>query len=220
VAFGTVTQGPQVPGPPAYAAVVSAQRDSAADVALLPPPFQQAAMRLPFPVGEAWQVIQGWDNASGSHHGAASFAADFILAGHPQSDTRGKPIYAAAAGAVAETRNDRDSCSGYPASYVMVQHAPDEIGAYLHFVKGSVAVAANHVVAAGDLLAEAGDTGNTGCGVYHLHFALHTLPESQAAVLVTFPGAISDYDVSTNRGSTWQAVARGAPKNGDWVRSR
>jgi murein DD-endopeptidase MepM/ murein hydrolase activator NlpD len=219
VNFLTLTPGPQMPGTPAYTAVVSQGRDNAADALLLPPPFQQTTMRLPFPVGEAWQVIQGWDNPSGSHHGPASFAWDFILAGHPQSDTKGKPIYAAGPGTVVETRNDRDSCSGYPASYVMIQQAPSEIGAYLHFIKGSVAVSANQVVSGGDFLANAGDTGNTGCGAYHLHFALHTLPESQAGVLVTFPGAFSNYEVSTDGGSTWQAVARGVPKNGDWVRS-
>jgi len=219
VSFLTVTPGPQIPGTPAYAALVSQQRDSAADAPLLPPPFQQTTMRLPFPVGEAWQIIQGWDNPSGSHHGPASFAWDFILAGHPQSDTNGKPIYAAGPGTVVETRNDRDSCSGYPASYVMVQQAPSEIGAYLHFIKGSVAVAMNQVVASGDFLANAGDTGNTGCGAYHLHFALHTLPESQAGVLVTFPGAFNNYEVSTDSGGTWQAVQRGVPKNTEWVRS-
>ncbi len=170
VSFLTLTSGPQIPGTPAYATVVSQQRDSLADAPLLPPPFQQTTMRLPFPVGEAWQVIQGWDNPSGSHHGPASFAWDFILAGHPQSDTQGKPIYAAGPGTVVETRNDRDSCSGYPASYVMIQQAPSEIGAYLHFIKGSVAVAANQVVVGGDFLANAGDTGNTGCGAYHLHY--------------------------------------------------
>jgi murein DD-endopeptidase MepM/ murein hydrolase activator NlpD len=217
--FLTATAGPQMPGLPAYATVVSDQRDDTADAPLLPPPFQQAFMRLPFPVGEAWQVIQGWDNPSGSHHGPASYAWDFILAGHPQSDTNGKPIYAAGAGSVVETRNDRDSCSGYPASYVMVQHAPSEVGAYLHFIKGSVAVSQTQVVGFGDFLANAGDTGNTGCGAYHLHFALHTLPESQAGVLVTFPGAFNNYEVSTDGGGTWQAVQRGVPKNGDWVRS-
>jgi murein DD-endopeptidase MepM/ murein hydrolase activator NlpD len=219
VSFQTLTAGPQIPGPPAYATVVSEQRDSVADAALLPPPFQQTTMRLPFPVGEAWQVIQGWDDPAGSHHGPASFAWDFILAGHPQSDTNGKPIYAAGPGTVVETRNDRDSCSGYPASYVMIQQAPSEIGAYLHFIKGSVAVVKDQVVSGGAFLANAGDTGNTSCGAYHLHFALHTLPESQAGVLVTFPGAFSNYEVSTDGGSTWQAVARGVPKNGEWVRS-
>src|SRR5262249_32733267 len=120
VSFLTLTQGRQVPDTPAHMEVVSDLRDNASDSALLPPPFQQTLMRLPFPVGEAWQVIQGWDNPSGSHHGAASFALDFILAGQPQSVTNGKPIYAAGPGTVIETRNDRDSCSGYPASYVMI----------------------------------------------------------------------------------------------------
>jgi murein DD-endopeptidase MepM/ murein hydrolase activator NlpD len=219
VSFRTLTSGPQIPGTPAYTALVSHQRDNVADAALLPPPFQQTTMRLPFPVGEAWQVIQGRDDAGGSHHGPASFALDFILAGHPHFDTRGKAIYAAGPGTVVETRNDRDSCSGYPANYVMIQQAPSEIGACLHFVKGSVAVAVNQVITGGDFLASAGDAGNTSCGAYHLHFGVHTLPESRAAVLVTFPGAFSNYEVSTDSGNTWQAVTRGVPKNGEWVRA-
>jgi murein DD-endopeptidase MepM/ murein hydrolase activator NlpD len=219
VSFLTVTPGAQFPGLPAYTEVVSEDRNNAAEAALLPPPFQQAVMRLPFPAGEAWEVVQGWDDPTISHSGPASFAWDFILAGLPQSATNGKPIYAAARGPVVETRNDRDSCSGYPASYVMVEHAPVEIGAYLHFVKGSVAVADTQVVSAGDFLANAGDTGNTSCGAYHLHYALHTLPESQAAVLVTFPSAFNNYEVSTDLGASWQKVVRGIPKDGEWVRA-
>ena len=58
MSFLTFTPGPQFPGVPVYTEVVSEDRNNAADAALLPPPFQQAVMRLPFPVGEAWQVVQ------------------------------------------------------------------------------------------------------------------------------------------------------------------
>ena len=88
----------------------------------------------------------------------------------------------------------------------MVEHAPVEIGAYLHFVKGSVAVTDTQAVAVGDFLANAGDMGNAPCGAYHLHYALHTHPESQAAVLVTFPSAFNNYEVSTDLGGSWQKV--------------
>jgi hypothetical protein len=217
VSFRTRTAGPVIPGEPASVSLVSELRDNAADAQHLPPPFQQVSMRLPFPVGEAWGVIQGWDNSLGSHHGAASFAWDFILAGHPVSATEGKAIFAATPGVVEETRNDRDSCSGFPANYVMVQHAPSEIGAYLHFVKGSVAVAEGQALASGDYLADAGDTGNSSCGFHHLHYALHDLPESQAGALVTFPAAFSNYEVYGNGG--WQLVRRGVPRLGELVRA-
>ena len=220
VTFDTLTQGNVLPHIPAYKSLVSQLRDSAFDAKLLPPPFQQTALQLPFPAGEAWQVIQGWDSpsASDSHNGVASFCWDLMLAGQPQSATKGKPIFAAAGGTVDETRNDRDSCEGFPSSYVMIEQAPEEIGAYLHFVKGSVEVNQNDVVAAGTKLAEAGDTGNSGCDGFHLHFSLHTAPESQAGTLMTFPAAFSNYEVSTDQGQTWTLVERGVPKLGEWIR--
>jgi hypothetical protein len=219
VNFRTLTTEPVIPGKPAFVSPVTQLRDSTLDRYLLPAPFQQSPMRLPFPVGEAWLVTQGWDNPFGSHRGAASFAWDFILAGHPPSATYGKAIFAAAPGFVAETRNDRDSCSGFPANYVMVQHALSEIGAYLHFVRGSVAVAESQALTGGDYLADAGDTGNSLCGFHHLHYALHDLPESQAGGLVTFPGAFTNYEVSIDRGNTWRLVQRGVPRQGQWVRA-
>ena len=189
------------------------------DAALLPPPFQQRSMRLPFPVGEAWSVVQGWENPTGSHHGAGSFSWDLILAGQPQSATEGKPIFSAAPGVVVETRNDRDSCVGYPSSYAMVEHAPEEIGSNLHFIMGSVAVTEDQVIGGGEHLGDAGDTGNSPCDAFHLHYSLHNKPESQASVLVTFPSAFNNYEVSKDLGQTWTFVDRGIPQNLDWVRS-
>lgn len=218
VDFLTATPGPVMPGQPSYIALVSALRDNTLDETFLPPPFQQAPLRLPFPPGEAWQVSQGWENTSISHHGPAAFAWDFILAGQPVAATDGKPIYATTPGVVIETNNERDSCEGYPASYVMIEHAPEEIGAHLHFTKGSVAVNDGDTLFAGDYLATASDTGNTCCGCYHLHFALHTLPESQAYAVLTFPAAFSNYEVSTDAGQTWTHVDRGIPLEGEWVR--
>jgi murein DD-endopeptidase MepM/ murein hydrolase activator NlpD len=219
VTLKTKTPGTVMPGRPAYTALVSHNRNSAFDAKFLPVPFQQKSMRLPFPKGEAWEVVQGWDNLGGSHKGAASFCWDFILAGKPTLATNGKPIHAAAGGKVVEIRNDRDSCAGAPASYVMIEHAPVEIGAYLHFVKGSVVVNKDEMVVTGKRLANAGDTGNAPCGGFHLHYSLHTLPESQSGTLVTFPSAFNDYDVSTDKGATWNHVDRGVPKFGEWVRN-
>jgi murein DD-endopeptidase MepM/ murein hydrolase activator NlpD len=222
VTFKTLTTGPVLPDIPAYKSLASQLRDSAFDAKLLPHPFQQTVMKLPFPAGEAWAVIQGYDNPNGSHNGAGDFCWDFILAGQDQSKTSGKPIFAAAGGTAIETKNDQDKC-GDPslfANYVMIQQAPTEIGAYLHFQLGSVKIAKNQTVVAGDELAKAGDTGNTGaCGGFHLHFALHTAPESQRGTLITFPSAFNDYEVSTDNGATWGHVTRGVPQNGEWVRN-
>lgn len=202
-----------------FAAIVSLARDDANDAGLLPTPGPHATMRLPFPAGEAWEVGQGWGNASGSHNGRAAFAWDFHLAGQPASATDGKPFYAAAPGLVMETNDGAVCDAGWPANYVMVEHAPDEIAAYLHAVAGSLAVTVGQNVSAGTHLADAGDTGNTSCGSYHLHFSLHNRPESQANVLVTIPAVFSNYQVSHDDGATWSPVTLGVPEVDDWVRN-
>ena len=220
VTFEKITPGTVLPHMPAFKSLVSEKHDSAFDAKLLPPPFQQVEMQLPFPAKEAWFVLQGNDDAGGSHNGAASFSWDFTLAGKPQSETEGKPIFAAAAGKAVETRNDRDSCSGFPSSYAMVEQAPEEIAGYLHFVMGSVEVNTNDAVTTGQKLGKAGDTGNVAqCDAFHLHFSLYPVPESQAATLVTFPAAFSNYEVSTDDGQTWTLVKRGIPQQGEWVRN-
>jgi len=201
-----------------HAALVSQTRDSAIDEKFLKFPNNQVSLRLPFPNGEAWLVGQGWQGTA-SHHERAAFAWDFSLAGKPPSDTNGKPYYAAAPGPVVEVEDNRTSCSGYPANHVDVRHAPDEIGVYLHHVRNSAAVSVGQNVTAGTKLANTGDTGNTGCGSYHLHFALHNKPESQAGDLVTIPATFENYEVSTDNGATWQLVKKGIPKQGEWVRN-
>jgi hypothetical protein len=55
---------------------------------------------VPLPDGEQWFVIQGFDDAGGSHKGYASFCLDLDLAGRPQSDSNGHPFYAASPGKV------------------------------------------------------------------------------------------------------------------------
>jgi len=199
-------------------ALVSQTRDSAADLKFMKFPNNQVALTLPFPKGEAWKVSQGWQGSI-SHHGRAAFAWDFVLAGKPVADTKGKPFYAAAGGPVIELRTDRDSCSGWPANHIDVEHAPDEIGVYLHFIKNKASVGLNQNVVTGTKLAETGDTGNTGCGNYHLHFALHNMTESHAGNLVTIPATFENYEASTDNGAHWSKVVKGIPKQDEWVRN-
>jgi murein DD-endopeptidase MepM/ murein hydrolase activator NlpD len=224
VTFKTLTPGTVLPTIPAHKVLISAARDNAFDAKLYPLPFQQTVMHLPFPKGEAWNVIQGYDDSTSSHNGAASFSWDFVLAtkDNDQSKTNGKPIVAAAGGKVIDTFNTQNKCPkpAWPANYVMIEQAPVEIAAYLHFVLGSVKVNTGDTVATGASLAKAGASGNVGsCTGYHLHFALHTESESQAATLVTFPAAFSDYEVSDDQGETWSHIDRGVPKKGEWVRN-
>ncbi len=216
VTHRTITAAGTVNSQYPHTMLVSQQRDSATDVKFLLAPNNQVALHLPFPAGEAWVVGQGW-GGSASHYGRANFAWDFNLPNG--AETKDKPYYPASPGMVIELKDDRTSCSGWPANHVDVQHAPGEIGVYLHHVKGSAAVGLNSNVVLGKKLANAGDTGNTCCGCYHLHFALHNLGESQAAVLVTFPAAFENYEVSTDNGNSWSKVVRGIPKKDEWIRN-
>jgi murein DD-endopeptidase MepM/ murein hydrolase activator NlpD len=225
VNFVNLTKGSVTPHPAARPVRISDGHDAQADNASLPnllPPVQQVDLQLPIPLGESWMVIQGWQGTL-SHNGRAAFALDLSLAAEgssPQNTvaTLNRQVFAAAPGKVVQTRNDRTSCEGWPANYVMVEHAPEEVGAYLHFVKGSVAVKSGDGIAAGAYLARAGDTGNTVCKIFHLHFGLHNKPESEADTLVTIPAAFSNYLVSDNRGQSWRHVVRGSPLEKQWLR--
>jgi murein DD-endopeptidase MepM/ murein hydrolase activator NlpD len=219
VVYQTITSAGTVVSKFPHTQLVSQARDNANDEKFLKFPNNQVSLRLPFPMGEAWVVGQGWQGFSGkgSHNGRAAFAWDFDLAGKPKTDTNGKPFYAAAPGPVVEVKDD-STCGPVPVNHVDIRHAVDEIGVYLHHVKGTAAVSVGQTVAVGTKLANTGDTG-TGCGNYHLHFALHNKPESQAGDLVTIPATFENYEVSTDNGATWQPVVKGIPKEGQWVRN-
>lgn len=199
-----------------HTALVSQARDNTSDEKLMKFPNNQVSLTLPFPKAEIWMVGQGWQGTI-SHSGRAAFAWDFNL---PTDSTNGKPYYATAAGPVIELKDDRTCCGcGWPANHIDVRHAPDEIGVYLHHVKDTAAVSLNQNIVVGMKLANAGDTGNAGCGSYHLHFALHNKPESQAGDLVTIPATFENYEVSTDNGASWSLVKKGIPKQGEWVRN-
>src|SRR5205807_1309798 len=98
------TSGPQTPKPltrrldtrrtRARPEVASLDRDHRADAKLLDVPDPKARMQLPFPVDEAWEVIQGVDQPGGSHNSYAAFCWDFVLAGRPAAESKGLPLHA------------------------------------------------------------------------------------------------------------------------------
>jgi hypothetical protein len=196
---------------------VSTTRDGAADLALAP--FGPVApLVLPFPPGEAWEVVQGFDDPLQSHRGYAAFAWDFALAGRPRGETNGRPFLAAAPGTV-EGVVDRHG-SGPPSwNYVSVRAAAGQVCDYLHLVQGSAQVAAGDQVVLGQALGAVGDSG-VAPDNDHLHLAVTTLGEAARGTpgYVTIPASFGGYEASDDAGQTWQAVARGVPVRGQWVR--
>ncbi len=100
-------------------------------------------MTLPFPPGEAWYVIQGYDDAAGSHKGYASFCWDFSVAGHPQggiypNGSNGAPFYAAAPGRVVTVVESGVSGTSNSSNLVEVEQASGEISGYLHLQQNIV----------------------------------------------------------------------------------
>jgi hypothetical protein len=211
---------------PAAAVMVSADRNNATDAAALPLPFQQTALKLPFPTNQTWYVIQGINNdaPNASHSGYASFCWDF---GRVAGETKGQPFFTAAPGVVeginqnnANKTDDAGNCIFIPSvNFISVKQAEDEFADYLHLIKGSAAVKVSDSVALGRELAKTGDVGAS-CGAYHLHFAVTNLGEhrSDRSGFVTYPVAFSDYWASDDRGSTWRYVPRGIPQPGQWLR--
>ena len=197
---------------------VSPARDNAADAQQLPLP-PTALLHLPFPEGEEIFIIQGYDQpAGGSHAGRAAFCWDFMLAGHPQSDSNGVAFRAAAPGAVNFVT--QDATSGGQTNFMTIKDADHEFGDYLHLRQNSAVVSAGDAVGFGQHLADIGDTG-VAVGAYHLHFATTNLGESNknaGGQFVTVPAPMCNYEVSDDQGQTWREVIRGIPSNGQWVR--
>lgn len=198
----------------------SANRSSSADARLLPLPERHREMDLPFPPGEAWFVIQGYDDSSQSHMGYASFCWDFRIADQPQQGaypkgSDGAPFYAAAPGTVVTALESSGPGTGNTSNLVEIQQGPSEICGYLHLQKDKADVHHNDHVRMGQKLGLVGDTG-TNVGAFHLHLATTDKTDGSPG-FVTFPVTFSDYQRrDTTNG--WANVQRGMPKRGDVIR--
>jgi len=198
--------------------------DDVIDVNILPLPTAHRTMQLPFNKGEEWVVIQGVDEAGGSHRDYASFCWDFSIANKPQRNnwplgTAGAPIKASAPGRVVTVKQDKTSGES-PSNLIEIQHGQGEVCAYLHIQKNSAKVQVNDNVLNGQWLAGTGDVG-AAQGANHIHIAVTDKPESPNNGFVTFPVAFTNYQVklpSITGNSKWITVARGMPKKGQVIR--
>lgn len=119
---------------------------------------------LPFPVGKTYTLFQGYcpPNPTWGHHNW--FAFDFDL-------SIGDTITAARAGVVStvvESNVDGNNVLG--ANVVYIRHSDGTIGAYVHLTHDGALVSVGDVVAQGDPIGLAGNTGLSSGP--HLHFAV------------------------------------------------
>ena len=116
-----------------------------------------------------------------------TFAYDFDHA-------MGDPVTAARAGRVTRTTNDfpdDGNAANAGGNSVWILHTDGTIAAYFHLNQGSVMVAVNQVVAAGDMLGLAGNSGASSGP--HLHFQVfetNTSFNNDDAVPITFSNAV------------------------------
>ena len=201
-------------------ATASSQRLDVDDAKLFMLPTQHQLMDPPFPLGEPWFVIQGYDDPTQSHTGYASFCWDFDIADQSQGGaypdgSDGAPFYACAPGEVVTALETHVSGTSNDANLIEIQQASKEICAYLHLRKNSAIPHVTDHITMGKKLALVGDTG-ANVGAFHLHLAVTDMPDGTSG-FVTFPVTLCDYEVRKPNGN-WHIVQRGVPEQGQVLR--
>lgn len=176
--------------------------NSAADAAKLPLPANGVPAVLPFPLAEAWQVIQEFDERLGSHTGWAAFCWDFVRATGPSEHAL---LLATAPGQVV-TVQQADLTQEI---LVEVEAAPGEVHGFLHLEQNASSLTVGATVAVGTHVSRVGRFN-------HLHYAFGNARDG-AAGFVTRPLAFRNYERQEPDGS-WTHVAVGMPRKFEIVR--
>jgi len=135
-------------------------------------PWETSAFVLPYAVNSAYFVSQG--NCSpvqsdGGHRGVKKFGYDFDM-------PIGTPVLAARGGVVLQVEESHfDGQIAFTGldNYVVITHDDGTADLYGHMTHDGVVVSIGDVVAAGQLIAYSGNTGNTANNP-HLHFSVQT----------------------------------------------
>lgn len=127
----------------------------------------QSPYVLPYPVGAAYRLAQGYCYAGGGHRDQLAYDFDMPI---------GDDVTAARAGVV---RRMRDDLPDYGAkqdpgqrNHILIQHNDRTVAFYGHLKQGSVVVREGDRVATGRRIAASGNSGNT-LGEPHLHFEVY-----------------------------------------------
>lgn len=114
---------------------------------------------LPYPPGEQYEVGQSYCSEAGWSHNRR-YAYDFMM-------PTGSEVVAARAGTVVELREHFPDEPSSSENVLILRHADDTLGVYIHMQQNGVLVEMGQSVPRGGLLGFSGMSGTT---VPHLHF--------------------------------------------------
>jgi hypothetical protein len=112
----------------------------------------QSDYRLPYPVGDAWFLVQSYCTVQGSHRNQLAY--DFRM-------DVGAPITAARSGVVVNLMDDfpDDGIHSNDFNFLIIQHDIGTYGFYAHHQRGSARVQVGESVTTGQHIANAGQSG-------------------------------------------------------------
>lgn len=160
-------------------------------------------MKLPFPAGATYQVIQG-NHGTFTHSGFNTYAWDFAL---PEN----APVSAAATGRVVRIKQDGEA--GGPSheyfsqgNTIILDHGDGYYTQYLHLAKNSARVHEGDLVRGGEIIALSGNTGFS--SMPHLHFQVQDATgRSLPAVFQDVPGGIPKNDTYVTSANDGRGVS-------------
>ena len=122
-------------------------------------------IKLPFPAGKSYPIIQG-NHGTFTHTGLNTYAWDFAM-------PEGSEISAAAAGRVVRVKQDGklggpDKAYFHEGNMILIDHGDGYFSHYLHLAHNGVLVKEGDLVRGGQVIASSGNTGFS--TTPHLHF--------------------------------------------------
>jgi hypothetical protein len=118
---------------------------------------------LPFPVGTAYRVSNGYCWPAGGHREQLAYDFDMPI---------GDPVVAARGGVVRNVKDDSpDDGQGSDHNHIMMEHEDGTVAFYAHLQQGSALVRPGETVQAGQRIANNGHSGTT--DIPHLHFGVY-----------------------------------------------